>query len=89
MTVSGKDEANATADDRYKRWLVALVSYNLNNTQAFYSHKKILVTALNGPVVGLSAALIAHSDFIYAAPHAFLLCPFSSLGLAAEGLAVD
>ena len=43
------------------------------------------MTALNGPAVGLSAALIAFSDFIYAAPHAFLLTPFSSLGLVAEG----
>jgi peroxisomal 3,2-trans-enoyl-CoA isomerase len=49
------------------------------------SHPKILVTALNGPAVGLSAALIAFSDFIYAAPHSFLLTPFSSLGLVAEG----
>jgi peroxisomal 3,2-trans-enoyl-CoA isomerase len=43
------------------------------------------VTALNGPVVGLTAAVIAHSDFIYAMPHTFLLTPFSSLGLVAEG----
>jgi len=35
--------------------------------------------------VGLSAALIALSDFIYAAPHAFLFTPFTSLGLVAEG----
>jgi peroxisomal 3,2-trans-enoyl-CoA isomerase len=43
------------------------------------------VTALNGPAVGLSAALISFSDFIYAAPHTFLLTPFSSLGLVTEG----
>ena len=54
-------------------------------THTFYTHPKILVTALNGPAVGLSAALIALSDFVYAAPHAFLLTPFSSLGLVAEG----
>lgn len=58
---------------------------NLNITHAFYTHPKILVTALNGPAVGLSAALIALSDFVYAAPHAFLLTPFTSLGLVAEG----
>lgn len=29
--------------------------------------------------------MIAHSDFIYAAPHTFLLTPFTSLGLVAEG----
>jgi peroxisomal 3,2-trans-enoyl-CoA isomerase len=61
------------------------VANNINTTQAFYSHPKILVTALNGPAVGLSAALIGFSDFIYAAPHAFILTPFSSLGLVAEG----
>ena len=54
-------------------------------TRTFYSHSKILVAALNGPAVGLSAALVAMADFVYAAPHTFLLTPFSSLGLVAEG----
>lgn len=58
---------------------------NLNITQAFYSHPKILVAALNGPAIGLSAALVAHADFIYCTPQTFLLTPFSSLGLVAEG----
>lgn len=61
------------------------VANNLNITQAFYSHSKILVTALNGPVVGIAAALISFSDFIYCVPHTYLLTPFSSLGLIAEG----
>lgn len=61
------------------------MSYNLEITNAFYTHPKILVTALNGPAIGLSAALIALSDFIYALPHTFLLTPFTSLGLVAEG----
>ncbi|KAJ5127656.1 hypothetical protein N7448_008435 [Penicillium atrosanguineum] len=63
----------------------SFVSNNVDVTRTFYNHSKILVVALNGPAVGLSAALIAHADFIYAAPHAFLLTPFSSLGLVAEG----
>ena len=71
--------------DPYKQWLQSFVANNLNITQAFYTHPKILVTALNGPAVGLSAALIGFSDFIYAAPHTFILTPFSSLGLVAEG----
>lgn len=65
-----------------------LHNFVLNNfelTHSFYTHPKILITALNGPAVGLSAALIALSDFVYAAPHAFLLTPFTSLGLVAEG----
>lgn len=66
-------------------WLPKLVNNNLDVAGAFYSHSKILVTALNGPVIGLSAALISHSDFIYAVPDAYLLTPFSSLGLVAEG----
>lgn len=66
-------------------WLPKLVNNNLDVARAFYSHSKILVTALNGPVLGLSAALISHSDFIYAVPDAYLLTPFSSLGLVAEG----
>ncbi|KAG0650553.1 hypothetical protein D0Z07_3051 [Hyphodiscus hymeniophilus] len=52
---------------------------------SFSTHPKILITALNGPVVGLSAALISHSDFIYATPQAYLLTPYTSLGLVSEG----
>ncbi|KAK1247967.1 hypothetical protein MKX07_000855 [Trichoderma sp. CBMAI-0711] len=68
-----------------KQWLQTFVAFNLNITESFASHPKILVVGLNGPVVGLTAALVAHADFIYAAPHTFLLTPFSSLGLVAEG----
>ncbi|KAI8953948.1 ClpP/crotonase-like domain-containing protein [Xylaria longipes] len=71
--------------DLYREWLSSFVANNLNITQAFYSHPKILIAALNGPAVGLSAALTAFADFVYAAPHTFLLTPFSSLGLVAEG----
>ncbi|KAF7597308.1 hypothetical protein BBP40_006248 [Aspergillus hancockii] len=61
------------------------VTNNLDITNTVAHHSKILVAALNGPAVGLSAALIGMADFIYAAPHTFLLTPFSSLGLVAEG----
>jgi peroxisomal 3,2-trans-enoyl-CoA isomerase len=79
-----RSQEGAEADLR-RHWLKSFVSNNLFITHAFYTHPKILVTALNGPAVGLSAALIAFSDFIYAAPHTFLLTPFTSLGLVAEG----
>ena len=72
-------------DDVRQYWLKSFVSGNLDITRAFYTHPKILITALNGPVVGLSACLIAFSDFIYATPETFLLTPFTSLGLVAEG----
>ncbi|KAJ5504869.1 hypothetical protein N7463_007743 [Penicillium fimorum] len=61
------------------------IANNVDVTRTFYNHSKILIVALNGPAVGLSAALVAHADFIYAAPHTFILTPFSSLGLVAEG----
>jgi len=85
--ISRDGPSGADASELRRHWLKSFVSNNLHITHAFYSHPKILVTALNGPAVGLSAALIAFSDFIYAAPHAFLLTPFSSIGLVAEGLA--
>ncbi|KAK4580326.1 dodecenoyl-CoA isomerase [Recurvomyces mirabilis] len=83
----GISRAAAPGVDPYKQWLGSFVANNLNTTRAFYTHPKILVAALNGPAVGLSAALLGFADFIYAAPHTFLLTPFSSLGLVAEGLA--
>ncbi|CAK1361541.1 3,2-trans-enoyl-CoA isomerase [Cercospora beticola] len=85
VTVAGQNKG--PADEQYKQWLQSFAAFNMNITQAFYSHRKILVVALNGPVVGIAAALVGHADFVYAAPHAYLLCPFTSLGLVAEGLA--
>ena len=90
LTHSSGADVTASRDappemDMRRFFLQRFVSNNLNLAEVFYSHPKILITALNGPVVGLSAAVIAYSDFIYAMPHTFLLTPFSSLGLVAEG----
>lgn len=71
--------------DERRFHLRGFVANNLDITNAFYTHPKILITALNGPAVGLSAALLGFSDFVYAAPHAYILTPFTSLGLVAEG----
>jgi peroxisomal 3,2-trans-enoyl-CoA isomerase len=84
---SSSTDNNTTNPSPHQHWLQSFVAFNLNLTQAFYTHPKILVVGLNGPVVGLSAALVAFADFVYAAPHAFLLTPFSSLGLVTEGAA--
>lgn len=74
-----------SSPSNYDFFLRTFVANNLNVTRAFYTHPKILIVALNGPVIGLSAALISFADFIYATPSTFLLTPFSSLGLVAEG----
>lgn len=68
-------------------WIHAFGSRNLSTTDAFINHPKVLVFALNGPVIGLSAAIVAHADFIYALDNTFLLTPFSNIGLVAEGAA--
>ncbi|AEO68890.1 uncharacterized protein THITE_2118673 [Thermothielavioides terrestris NRRL 8126] len=82
---SPSTNTTTTATSPHRYWLQSFVALNLNITQAFYTHPKILVVGLNGPAVGLSAALVAMADFVYARPTAFLLTPFSSLGLVAEG----
>lgn len=58
---------------------------NLNITHEFFHHRHPLFVSLNGPVIGMTAALVAYGDFIYATEDAYLLTPFASLGLAPEG----
>lgn len=45
-------------------WMSRFVQNNLDMTKAFYEHPKILVVALNGPAIGLSAAFVGHADFV-------------------------
>jgi len=82
ITRAAPDPSNP---DLHRYWLQNFAAFNLNICHAFSTHPKILVVGLNGPVVGLSAAITAFADFIYCTPHTFLLTPFSSLGLVAEG----
>jgi len=84
VTGGFQDEVGEGLTER-QFWFRRFASNNLDLTRAFYTHPKILVAALNGPAIGLSAALIAFSDFIYATPKTFVLTPFTSLGLVAEG----
>lgn len=83
-SIGGNNTPPADADV-YRTYLGSFVANNLNIARAFYTHPKILVVALNGPAVGLSAAITGFADFIYAVPSTFLLTPFTSLGLVAEG----
>lgn len=78
-------QSGSELDSTRRDILGGFVANNLDITRSFYTHPKILVGALNGPSVGLSAALLGFCDFIYAAKHTYILTPFSSLGLVAEG----
>lgn len=53
---------------------------------ALRSHPKVLIGAMNGPAVGLSAAILGHCDLVYAYDDFFFFTPFMSLSLVAEGL---
>lgn len=67
-------------------WLSKFTARNAYLTTIFQDHSKVLVCALNGPVVGLSSALVSMCDFIYAKNEkVFLLAPFANLGLVTEG----
>ncbi|KAJ7172526.1 ClpP/crotonase-like domain-containing protein [Mycena filopes] len=66
-------------------FLQAVVRTTTDCGHALYSHSKILVAALNGPVMGIAAALLGHFDFIYCMPNAWLSVPFTFLGIVAEG----
>ncbi|THH12747.1 hypothetical protein EW146_g7404 [Bondarzewia mesenterica] len=67
------------------QFLERVAATNTETSQALYSHGKILVAALNGPVMGIAAAFLGHFDFIYCMPEAWLSVPFTFLGLVSEG----
>lgn len=71
--------------EQQRYWFSSFGARNTSLTETFMSHPKVMVVAMNGPAIGLSAALVAHADFIYGLDHAYLLTPFANLGLVAEG----
>lgn len=85
---SGLDTGDLKGLEEVDYWLSKFTARNAYLTTVFQDHTKVLVAALNGPVVGLSSALVAMCDFIYAMNEkVFLLTPFANLGLVSEGAA--
>lgn len=77
---SGRDEPELN------KWLSNFVSRNVYVTDMFARHSKILICCLNGPAIGLSAALCLLCDIVYSMNEdVYLLFPFVSLGLVTEG----
>ncbi|TFK54933.1 ClpP/crotonase [Heliocybe sulcata] len=67
------------------QYLAAVAGTSTDCGRALYSHSKLLVAALNGPVMGGFPAFVGHCDFVYCMPNAWLAVPFTFLGLIAEG----
>ncbi|CAN3358405.1 3,2-trans-enoyl-CoA isomerase [Diutina catenulata] len=70
-------------------WFGQFVARNVWLCDLFHNHTKILAAAVNGPVIGLSAACLALCDLIYVKDEKdfYMLAPFSNLGLVCEGAA--
>jgi peroxisomal 3,2-trans-enoyl-CoA isomerase len=83
----GADPDNYADLDERSLWSYRFGTRNLVLTETFFNHPKVLVVALNGPVIGLSAALVATADLIFATDNTYLLAPFANIGLASEGAA--
>ncbi|KAI5122939.1 hypothetical protein M0805_006821 [Coniferiporia weirii] len=72
-----KNIASASVRENF---VEAVVRSNTDCSRALYTHSKLLVAALNGPVM----AFLGHFDFIYCMPNAWLSMPFTFLGIIAE-----
>ncbi|KAF9053623.1 ClpP/crotonase [Hymenopellis radicata] len=79
-----KGRAVAVGDEHptvREAYLTRVAQTNTDCANAMYSHSKVLVAALNGPVM----AFLGYFDLIYCLPNAWLSVPFTFLGLVAEG----
>jgi len=85
--VKGRTGGEPSAETQSLRanFLRTVTHTTLDCGQALYSHTKVLVAALNGPVMGIAAAFLGYFDFIFSVENAWLSVPFSFLGIIAEG----
>lgn len=68
------------------QWLSEFVSRNLFVTHTFATHSKVLVCCLNGPAIGLTAAVVMLCDIVFSMnDKVYLLFPFANLALVTEG----
>lgn len=81
-----KAQKKDSSEPELNKWLSYFVSRNVYVTDMFSRHSKALICCMNGPAIGMSAALCALCDIVYAMnDKVYLLYPFSSIGLVTEG----
>ncbi|CCE63747.1 hypothetical protein TPHA_0F02670 [Tetrapisispora phaffii CBS 4417] len=79
-------QAKNSNDPELSKWLKNFVATNLYVTDSFARHSKVLIACLNGPAIGMSAAIVGLCDIVYAnTEKVYLRFPFASLGLITEG----
>ncbi|GAW02368.1 peroxisomal -enoyl- isomerase [Lentinula edodes] len=75
-----------SSNNTLREMFLKRISYTTTDCgQALYSHSKVLVAALNGPVMGIAAAFLGYFDFIFSVPDSWLSVPFTFLGIISEG----
>lgn len=68
------------------KWSSLFLSRNVYVTNAFIKHRKPIVCCLNGPAIGLSAAIVMLCDIVYCMNEkVYLQFPFAKIGLVTEG----
>ncbi|SCU89027.1 LAFA_0E15808g1_1 [Lachancea sp. 'fantastica'] len=78
--------ANQEPGGMLGKWLAEFASRNVFVTHVFATHSKVLVCCLNGPAVGLTAALVMLCDIVYSMnDNVYLMFPFANLALVTEG----
>ncbi|KAF9069694.1 ClpP/crotonase-like domain-containing protein [Rhodocollybia butyracea] len=76
------DSDDPSADKNLRTIFLKRIAHTTTDCgQALYSHSKVLVAALNGPVM----AFLGYFDFIFSVESAWLCVPFTFLGIIAEG----
>ena len=81
-----KENGKNNKDGELPKWAAAFLSRNTYVTTAFINHSKPLICCLNGPAVGLSAAIVMLCDIVYVMNNkVYLQFPFAKIGLVTEG----
>ncbi|KAJ3998215.1 ClpP/crotonase-like domain-containing protein [Lentinula boryana] len=84
--IGPQTETSLPTDNNLRDMFLKRIAHTTTDCgQALYSHSKILVAALNGPVMGIAAAFLGYFDFIFAVADAWLSVPFTFLGIISEG----